>query len=204
MSISRRVGYEPHPSKWHIYGDTCTLSGCNKKHVARGLCNSHYKRWKKYGDPNHWYHGFKLQTKHPLYSTWRSMRRRCDWQNSPRWKDYGGRGIKVCDRWSDNHGFKNFLTDMGDKPTKEHQLDRIDNDGDYTPENCRWVTPRQNMLNQRVSTRNTSGFSGVNRFTNSRGKKYWRVHIGRKTIGYFETLEEAVGARLSAEAMEKE
>jgi len=177
----------------------CFIQDCENKIIAKGYCNAHYLRLKKYGDPNYSYFGFKGQAKHPLYFTWRAMNRRCDWENSPRWEDYGGRGIKVCDRWKGRYGFVNFLEDMGNKPSQQHQLDRIDNDGDYTPENCKWSTRSENQMNKRMMKNNTTGFTGVTPFVNNRGKFYWRTRIQTKTVGYFEDFEEAVGARLTAE-----
>lgn len=77
---------------------------------------------------------------------WRAMRQRCEDFNHKSFKDYGGRGITVCDRW---HDFKNFLQDMGRRPAKGLQIDRIDNLKGYCPGNCRWVTPKENSNNRR-------------------------------------------------------
>lgn len=75
------------------------------------------------------------------------MHERCRNQNRADYKWYGGRGIKVCERWST---LANFVADMGDRP-KGAQLDRIDNSKDYSPENCRWVSPAQNSNNRRTN-----------------------------------------------------
>lgn len=80
-----------------------------------------------------------------IYSIWDSMIQRCTNKNKKVWKHYGGRGITICERWLK---FGNFLVDMGDPPTDKHQLDRINNDDNYCPSNCRWVVSKMNNRNR--------------------------------------------------------
>jgi hypothetical protein len=82
------------------------------------------------------------------YNSWRAMGERCNNPNSDKWEDYGGRGIKVCDRWQGDRGFQNFLADMGPRP-KGMTLDRKDPNGNYEPSNCRWATAQKQSQNQR-------------------------------------------------------
>lgn len=82
----------------------------------------------------------------PEYMVWSNMKRRCNDPNNAGYVYYGARGIKVCDRWL---VFENFIADMGLRTSPKHSLDRVDNDGNYEPSNCRWATAKEQVANRR-------------------------------------------------------
>jgi len=120
----------------------------------------------------------------------------------PNYKHYGGRGIKICDRWLGLEGFTNFAQDMGEKPSAKHSINRIDNDGDYEPGNVRWATSKQQRNNQQIKNKN--GANGIQCKVSKLGVMRWQVCIamgGPNTlIGSFDSIEEAISARLGAES----
>ena len=97
-----------------------------------------------------WLHGHTRPTPTATYRSWMLMHHRCRQPNCPKYHLYGGRGVKVCARWSERNGegFKNFLRDLGERPAGT-TLDRIDPYGDYTPENTQWATPKEQAKNKR-------------------------------------------------------
>ena len=133
------------------------------------------------------------------YQIWEAMNQRCNNKNSSSYKNYGGRGIKVCDRWSGVDGYSNFLKDMGERPDKL-SLDRKDVNGNYEPDNCRWADSSLQGFNTRKNKNNTSGRSGVSW---DRTRSNWASYIMKDqkkiSLGRYDSFEEAVAAREKAE-----
>lgn len=119
----------------------------------------------------------RRSTRSSEYATWLQMRHRCRNPNDPAYHDYGGRGIQVCKAWED---FSQFLADMGQRPSG-HSLDRINNDGNYEPSNCRWA-PQSIQIRNRRNTRNIT-LNGVTMCLNDWAKKIG-VSINRLQYRY--------------------
>jgi hypothetical protein len=137
-------------------------------------------------------HGYRVKY-HPSYSVWAGMLQRCTNDKLAAYENYGGRGIAVCDRWQH---FKNFAEDMGVRPSPELTIERIDNDGNYEPGNCKWETRSNQNVNRRTFSNNSSGDTGVQR---ERDRYLARFRYGTQDyrIGLFSTPEEATLARVS-------
>jgi hypothetical protein len=117
--------------------------GCLRREVAAAVQR---KRMTRHGHTKH------NQKPTGEYRAWVEMRQRCLNTNKGGYAGYGGRGIRICRRWS---RFENFLADMGSRPTTKHSLDRKNNEKGYTPSNCRWATARQQQRNKRDTRRVT-------------------------------------------------
>ena len=135
---------------------------------------------------------------HYLYNTWYKIKQRCFDETNHAYKNYGGRGITMCNEWKNS--FETFVKDMGERP-KGASVDRIDNQGNYEPSNCRWATKAEQSRNRRVYSTSKTGYSGI-RETKA-GTFQVRTRNDRVVLGCFETLEEAIKAQKESRKQDK-
>ena len=133
-------------------------------------------------------------SKTPTYISWKSMLTRCYNENILEYKDYGGRGIKVCDRW--RYSFENFYIDMGIRPGLDYSLDRKDVNGNYEPNNCRWLDKLSQTRNTRFQL---NPMNGIRKTASGKFRAAIGVNNSYKELGTFLTIEEAQEARRNAE-----
>lgn len=163
----------------------CKKYNCGKRVASKSaqLCSTHYDQ-------------DIFRIKKPFYRMWQSMKARCYSKNHESYYLYGARGIKVCDKWLASYeNFERDILSLGKKPTPQHSLDRIDNNGNYELGNVRWATKKEQVDNRRPETKarknNKIGIAGV------------RLHQGRWQargkhgvhIGSYATKQEAIAAR---------
>lgn len=117
----------------HLLSGHVKSCGCKTSEIIRAARTTHG-------------HAPRGSPRPPEYRSWAMMLSRCRNKNFHRYRDYGARGIGVCKRWEQ---FENFLADMGPRPSLDHSIDRINNDGNYEPGNCRWATRKQQAANKR-------------------------------------------------------
>lgn len=177
----RHHGY-PEADEPIQYPKVCSVPGCGRSDkMAKGLCGKHYTRLLRHGDP---LAGAPEVLPRPAgcsdrtQRSYRAMRTRCECKNNTNYPLYGGRGIKICDRWSDStYGLTNFFNDMGDRP-EGMTLDRIDVNGDYCPENCRWAN-----LEQQNNNRRSSRYITYNGKTQSISQWSRETGVNHRTLG---------------------
>lgn len=181
----------------------CFVEGCTNltRHPDGTLCHTHQEQLRVYGEiTSERPRSQTGATKHELYSTWLNMLNRCKNKNNKQFKDYGGRGIEVCPEWQGSDGFWNFVYDMGDRP-EFHTLDRIDVDGPYSPDNCRWADRHTQNLNTRRNKGNDS--HNIAKRKLSDGTEVFDVHLTKNDKHFCRTFIEANEAIAYRDDMEE-
>jgi len=171
-------GNKTNVQSYHLKSGKIKSCGCLRQETVSLLNKTH-------GMSNTYEHG-----------VWRTMIERCYNKKAINYKNYGARGITVCDRWLTS--FENFIQDMGIRPSTNHQIDRINNNKSYNLKNCKWSTRVEQCINRRIRSNNKSGKTGVW----SCGDK-WKASITinkrRINLGTFKNKKQAILSRIDAE-----
>lgn len=195
LKVIEFVGMNKHKKK--LYKCLCTKCGNEKIMVGSAVKNGYSKSCgclnREVTKKKNYKHGM---SKTLIYNKWKGMKARCYNENYEHYHAYGGRGIKMCDEWKND--FMSFYNDMGDIPFEGAELDRIDTNGDYEPNNCRWVSHKENSNNRR-QYKNKTGYTGVT-YKKRIDKYQAQIYKDKKFIylGVFDTAEEAHNAYQTA------
>lgn len=174
----------------------CKVKDCQRPFYGISWCRLHLRRWRKHGNPlivKGKTHGM---SKTPLFNRWKQIKRKTTKPKATGYKNYGGRGIKMCDEWM--LSFQSFYDYLGEPPTLKHTIERINNDKGYEPGNVKWATYHEQMINKRIfSKRNKWGMVGVYKVRNT---FYSQISLNKKSLylGSFKTKKEARNAYLKA------
>jgi AP2 domain. len=176
---------------------TCTVEGCEEKYRSKGYCRYHYQQIRKAGSI-----GPRIRNFHGLGYTrlakiYYGIHARCENPKATYYSSYGGKGLRVCERWSGKEGLKNFVKDMGEPANNTLSIDRIDNAKGYSPDNCRWATKAEQVHNR--SPYGKSGFMGVMENKNGRWRAYIKSDSKSINLGTFDLKIDAIKARIQAE-----
>ena len=161
---------------------SCLNKECNNSVFRKGLCRQH---WRKQSN---------LLSETAEYLVWLNMKSRCYNPKNNRYHTYGQRGITVCDEW--RNSFKTFLADVGTRPTKNHSIDRIDNNGNYEPGNVRWATRHQQCANRTSNNKHVGVYFEHQSQKWIAALQYQGKYVYKRT---FKTQEDAVIARKKVE-----
>ncbi len=192
-----------------LFKGICRMEGCERHIRNDDLCSKHLQRLRKYGDPSITKQSYgESRKKDPLYETYCGIKQRIDNPNCPEYKFYGGLGKKLCAGWRGVPGFQVWKKDMGPKPSKDHSIDRIDNNMHYSCghceeclkenwiANCRWA----NRSDQAANRKSNNKIVGVS-FDNN--KQLWVAQMifkKEKVLNkYSKNYDDAVAARKEAE-----